>query len=414
MSGTFLTGPSIVTGPLVGAVSGSTPQEYGVEYGPSIEYQGDAIPDVRYSMNKDQPYPGSIPAHLNSPYFFMTDCTPAASNTALTNGGNATSGTALVNVTTSATGVTLNVPFYQFNTNTLISNAICLDFGWGQISVTSATATATPAAGTMQFYYPGQWLVIGNVGNSGGTIPLVTQVASVGTTTITLNSSYLPQATSSTAPVGSGNVFNTAIYGSPVATAHTPYIAAGLARILDPKQNCSRGVGITGVSGGTGGAFTIRGFDMYGQPQSETITATAGATTVWGKKTYKWFLSATPAFTDAHGYTVVTSDTFGICCRSDLWEYTDLFFNGTFQTASVSTSSAWTAGDQTSPATLTTGDVRGTFQVSARGANGTVTSTTYTNGTLRMAMAMTIPVSNLINATPNNPVTLYGVTPFTN
>lgn len=411
MSGTFLTGPSIVMGPLAGAVSGSTPQEYGVEFGPSIEYQGDAIPDVRFSINKDQPFPGSIPSHLNSPYFLMTDATPAASNTALTNGGNATSGTALVNAAASAAGVTLNVPFYQFGTNTLISNAIALDFGWGLISVTSGSATATPAAGTMGNYSPGQWLCVGNVGNSGGTIPLFTQVAAVGASTITLNSNYLPQATNASAPVGSGNVFNFVAYGSPAAVAHTPRLAAGLAAILDPKQTCSRAVGITGVASGTGGAFTIRGFDMYGQPQSETITATAGATTVWGKKTYKWFLSATPSFTDAHGYTVVTSDTFGFAARSDLYEYTNLYYGGSFQTTGVSTTSAWTAADQTSPATLTTGDVRGTFQVSARGANATVTSTTYTNGTNRVSIFATIPLYNLIASTPNNAAPMYGVTP---
>ena len=411
MSSTFLTGPSVITGPLAGAVAGSTPQEYSVEFGPSIEYQGDAIPDIRFSINKDRPTVGSIPAHLNSPYIVQLDTTPAASNTALTTAGNATSGTAFTNVAASASGVTLAVPFYQFGTNTLISNAIALDFGWGTINVTSGSATATPAAGTLIYYDPGQWIVIGNVGNAGGTIPLITQVVAIGTTTITLNASYLPQATNSAAPVGSGNIFDTVSYNPAVATGHTPYLAAGVGRFLDPKQCCSRGVGVTGVAGGAGGAVLIKGYDMYGQPQSETITATAGATTVYGKKTYKWFLSATPQFTDAHNYTVVTSDTFGFAARSDLWEYSNLFFNGAFQTASVSTSSAWTAGDQTSPATTTTGDVRGTFQVSGRGANGTVTSTTYTNGSTRVAIMATIPLINLTNSSPNAPAPMYGVVP---
>jgi hypothetical protein len=153
---------------------------------------------------------------------------------------------------------------------------------------------------------------------------------------------------------------------------------------------------------------------MYGQPQSETITATAGATTVWGLKTYKWFLSATPAFSDAHNYTVVTSDTFGFAVRSDFFEYTDLYYNGALQTSGVTTTAAWTAADTTSPATLTTGDVRGTFQVSTRGANSTPTSTNFTNGSRRVLMLARMPLINLVTSTPNNPAPTFGVTPFTN
>jgi hypothetical protein len=421
MAGTFITGPSIVTGPLVGMPGTAAPQEYGVEFGPSIEYQGDCIPDVRYTMNKDNPVPGAIPCHLNSPYFLMTDGLPSASNTALTVAGGATNGTPFANIAASAnnlnagqsgyTNATLNIPLYNYATGALVSNAICLDFGWGSAATTSGSAVITPATGTMSYYSPGQWLVIGNVGNSGGTLPLIAQVLTVGTTTVTLSATAA--ATNSYAPVGSGNIFTNIFNNNAAATAHTPYIAAGVAKILDPKQTIARAVGVTGSASGTGGAITIRGYDIYGQPQSEVITATAGATTVWGKKAFKWFVSATPGFTDAHNYTIYTSDTFGYACRSDLWEYTDNFYNGTFQSASSSTSSMWVAGDQTSPATGTTGDVRGTVQVSARGANSaTVTSTTYTDGTKRLAIFMTVPLYNLTQATPNNPAPLYGVTPF--
>ena len=37
--------------------------------GPSLDYQGDGIPDIRFwPMKKDGLYPGRIPALLNSPY----------------------------------------------------------------------------------------------------------------------------------------------------------------------------------------------------------------------------------------------------------------------------------------------------------------------------------------------------------
>lgn len=107
---TIISGPSVVTGPLMGAVAGSTPQEYGVEFGPSIEYQGDLLPDVRFSINKDAPGPGSVRGHLNAPYFMLVDAVPAASNTALTVAANAVNGTALGNIAASVAGATLNVP----------------------------------------------------------------------------------------------------------------------------------------------------------------------------------------------------------------------------------------------------------------------------------------------------------------
>lgn len=412
MSGSFFSGPLVSTGPLIGAVSGSTPQEYSDEFGPSIHYKGCTIPDVRFQINKDNPTPGSINTILDAPTFVLTDATPVASNTALTGGGNATSGTALVNIASSAAGANINIPFYQFNTNTLVSNGIALDFGFGTLSCASGSATATPSGTTIQFYYLGQWLCIADVGNAGGTIPLFAQVVAIGASTITLSTPAL--ATNSAAAVGQGNIFNTTGYGSPVATAHVPRSLAGFNAVLDPKQTCSRAVGITCVSGGAGGAFTVRTATWDGQLQSETITVGAGVNTVWGKKTAKWFISATPAFSDAHGYTVVTSDTFGFALRSDVYEYVNVAYNGVFSSAAVSTSNAWTAADITNPATLTTGDVRGTFQVSARGANGTVTSTTYPDGTKRLFIQATLPLFNLIRATQNNPVPTYGVTPFSN
>lgn len=412
MSGTIMSGPSVVAGPLLGAVAGSTPQEYGVEFGPSISYQGDLIPDVRFSINKDNPTTGSIRGILNAPYFLLVDTIPAASNTTLTTAGNATSGTALVNVTAAVAGVTPAIPFYQFNTTTLINNALCLDFGWGNIAVTAATALATPAASPPMTYYPGQWLVIGNVGNAGGTVPLITQVATVNANgTILLNSTMLPAATNATAPVGSGNSFNFTNFGAFVATGHMPYLAAGLALAMDPQQTCMRAVGINGSASATGGGVLVRGYDVYGQPQSELITHVGGAVVTWGKKTFKWFLSATPQFSDAHAYNVVTSDTFGFGTRSDRYEYCNLFYASSYGTVAVSTASAWTAADQTNPATTTTGDPRGTFQVSTRGANATVTAATFTNGTNRIAMFSSVPLYNLINATPNNPAPLFGVVP---
>jgi len=44
----------------------------------------------------------------------------------------------------------------------------------------------------------------------------------------------------------------------------------------DRSKMVGRALSVTGVASGTGGAFTIRGYDIYGYPMSETITCGAG------------------------------------------------------------------------------------------------------------------------------------------
>src|SRR5206468_12363401 len=68
----------------------------------------------------------------------------------------------------------------------------------------------------------------------------------------------------------------------------------------DPTTMISRAVSITGVASGTGGNFTVSGYDVYGQAQTEVIAAGAGVSTVNGKKAFKWIVSVTPTFSDAH------------------------------------------------------------------------------------------------------------------
>jgi len=90
---------------------------------------------------------------------------------------------------------------------------------------------------------------------------------------------------------------------------------------------------------------------------SEVIAAPASATTVNGKKAFKYISSVVPAFTDAHNYSVGTTDIYGFPLRSDFFSDVAINYNATAVTANT----GYVAAVTTSPATTTTGDVRGTY-----------------------------------------------------
>jgi hypothetical protein len=421
MSATTLSGPSVVAGPLIGNQAGAYPQEYSAEFGPSLEYNADGILDLRFVVLKDSLVQTPAQAHLNNPMLLGVDAVPSAQVT-IAPAANVTNGTAMTLTTTASWGLSTNIPMIAMATGSVVTPPLMLDFGFSYLSVTSGSAVATVANGTIGWYQLGMWLVIGQAATA--TTPLIAQVIAVtpttatagnGTITLSANATY----TNATAPVGAANIGTVYQQGTP--QAHMPTLVAGVGRFWDPQQCLTRGWCVTGVSGGTGGAFKLTGYDIYGNVQTETITATAGAATTYGNKAFKAITSVVPQFTDAHNYTILTSDVIGFLIRSDRYELSDLYYNGSYTVTAVSTTSAWTACDLTNPATSTTKDPRGTFQVSARGPNATVTSTTYCNGTAansipggagyRVAMYTTISMYNLFNASPSNPVPFYGVTP---
>lgn len=134
-----------------------------------------------------------------------------------------------------------------------------------------------------------------------------------------------------------------------------------LTSFYDPTKAWSCVIQITGVASGTGGAFKVAGWDVYGQPMTETITVGAGVNSVNGKKAWKWIASVTPQFSDAHNYSVGTTLITGFNLAVDVAGYVDIWVSaaGYTQNATI------TAADTTSPATATTGDVRGTTTLTA-------------------------------------------------
>lgn len=430
-------GPSYTYGNMAAIASatfGSAVADPNLDAGPNAEFQGDGFLDPRYLFIKDQlqGFTGKQPVHFSMPYVRSIGQIPAATaNNNIASVAGVTSGTALA-LASASLGVALNIPIVPFgaggiNNTTPVTAAIALDFGFAFANCTSGNTTVTVA--NAYDFTVGMPLVIAGVGNSGGTIPLLCNVASIAsTTTIVLTAA--PQATNSAAPVGTGNIWGPSVVWSSLAnmtpTAHQPWLAGGPGLFLDPRQAIARGLRIVGVSGGAGGTFTVRGYDIYNMPMTETITVGSGASTGWGVKAWKYITSVTPNFTDAHAYTVGTSDVFGFNYRALIWDDTDVSWNSSFMNSSTGFTPALSL---LTASTSTTADVRGTIQTSSNGggsgigataSNGTVSSLAMSG--VRLTMAQTIVVNSALLSFPGsagvasainvpNSASVFGVAP---
>ena len=134
--------------------------------------------------------------------------------------------------------------------------------------------------------------------------------------------------------------------------------------LWNPQAMVARAVAITAASGASYATATVSGYDVYGYPMMEAITISAGSQ-VLGKKAFKYIKSVVLSGGTAdttHAYSVDTVDVFGLPLRSDT--YGDIFVNyATSLTAlaGITSASGYVVADATSPATTTTGDVRGTY-----------------------------------------------------
>jgi len=150
---------------------------------------------------------------------------------------------------------------------------------------------------------------------------------------------------------------------SVVRTDGTTVLQLDLPRAI--KVNCST----------TARAFTVSGYDYYGQAMSELITVSVAGTAVTGKKAFYQVSGATIAGS-ATAVLIGTSDVLGLPVR---------VFNVSY-VASVKSNDtlAQDAGTfvaaVTSTATTTTGDVRGTY-----------TPATASDGIVRTTMGILLP-----------------------
>jgi hypothetical protein len=132
------------------------------------------------------------------------------------------------------------------------------------------------------------------------------------------------------------------------------------------ELDVARAVSLTSAGNLSAGTFTVAGFDIYGQAMSEEL-AGPNANTVNTTKAFKSVLTVTSDTTSATTVSVGNSDIFGlpflVANAVDIvqakWDSTLAANAGTF-----------VAGDTTDPATVTTGDVRGTFAQAGNASNG--------------------------------------------
>jgi hypothetical protein len=437
MSETVFRGPGYVAGSLLdGRIETMD--------GPSLTYQGDGIPDCRFwPTRKDGLYPNRVPAILNSPYAVLCDNIPQASNVAsiaaaanpvantpftLSAGALAQANGTTAGNPTMSPGVPL-IPMsmgsngaFQWSGSPV--SVLALDFGYTTgTTTTGGTSTTITVPDSTQFY-PGQWIYVGGAGNSGKTIPLLTQVLALASAT-TITVSIGAAAAITNAPIGNANMPGplpfqaTGAPGVYQPSSVQPYFnsGTGIGVFLNPPECVARCLSATAAASAVANNITFAGYDVFGQKLTDTVAISAGAT-VFTLKAFKYLVSVTPSATDgSHTISIGTSDTYGFNLRSDKWEYTSTLWNGAFLTAST----GWRAGIKTNPATALTGDVRGTFQLSTSattggdngGAGGAGATATASNGsTVRLMMAMTIPLYNDTFATPQNPAPLFGVQQF--
>lgn len=132
-----------------------------------------------------------------------------------------------------------------------------------------------------------------------------------------------------------------------------------------------RTISLTSAGNVSAQTFLVSGFDVYGQPMSELITG-PNATTVNGKKAFYQVASIVTSAAVATATSAGTSNILGLPFLVTTVGYVG---SVSWNSALGDDTGTFVAPDTTSPATTTTGDVRGTYLPS-----------TATDGTKRLVL----------------------------
>jgi hypothetical protein len=385
--------------------------------GPSILYQGVSFPDPRYSpLKKDGTAPARVPGFFMAPSVVACDLIPMIGTTNLiATTALVTTSTVMTLISTALGGADNNVasiapgmPLIPFNQSAIVT-VMALEFGFATGTTTAGSSTVVVTDSSI--FRAGGWYAIGGAGNAGKTAGLITQITTIANAT-TFNISPVAVGSLTRAPIGNANVHGTGLTPPasqfvPAVTANAvaPYAAGGMGLLFDATQGASRTLALRQTTVTTGGSVTVAGYDVFGVAISETLTG--NGTTTFGKKAFKYVVSVTPSTTSPTAtatFEVGIGDVFGFPVRADKGAYLTACYGTTFLTSTNGFTAAITG-----VSTATTGDVRGTLQISTAGALGTSFVAPLINGTSRLMMVYDLPMNNVLFATSTATASLFGV-----
>jgi hypothetical protein len=409
---------SAVAGPLVTfGQSTYAAIEYNGEAGPSLFFNGSGILDPRqpftYTPGQDMGQP--ICGFLGVDNVNTLNVAPwTLSSAALAAAQTATNGTAFTLVSSnslagSGTGIAVSQTIVRADTGVAVTGLLAIDGGTtvsGYISNgTSGTAGNVLIVSTASYAPLAIGMVLSGTGIAAGTV-ITGYGPSVNVTNGASGAGFTGSYTVSGAPVAAGTsgspititatLSNVAVTGSNgVANVRVPFGQVGSVQLWNPTALTARAVSVTGSSSATGGNVLVSGYDIYGYPMTETIAAPTSATTVNGKKAFKYIASVTPQFTDgSHNYSVGTTDIYGFPIRTDSFADVVINYSASLNPVQITSATGYTAAVNT-VATSTTGDVRGTYAL----------QTAASTGANRLFVRQSPPVYNISTAAG-----LFGVT----
>lgn len=393
--------------------------------GPSLTYQGLAQPDIReVPFQKDNDRPGAAKSFLTISQSYVIDTTPQAAATTLLAASQAATGAVAISLVTAQVAGVAGTPTVGVGVQLLprggstVVTALAIDFGFA--TGTTAAASSTVVVNDNTQFTLGQWIIIGGAGNASASLSHICQVTNIATANITgINISPVAVTAIANAPIGGANLFGGQFlppgtqFGpqAPSATHWAPYVAAGHAAVWNPREGSSRCIAVTAGTTTATSAVTLVGYDVHGSLMSEKITIPSGnrsASSFFGSKAFKFLSSATTQTTAGGSFSLGLGDVFGMVFRADHGQQTDAWWNGC---RVGGTQVGFTAAYTTAPSTNTTGDVRGTLQVSTNGTGSAVVISTaaVSNGTARLVVIQNIGVWNTVYGNPNNQVPLFGI-----
>lgn len=334
------------SGPYISFGQSPYGNDYNPDLGPSLFWGGVGRLDPRLNFTY---VPGQASGSLTAGFATSDTMTinfaPYAKGTAaIAAAANVVSGTpmTLVSSNSTTTGVSVNASCTNQSTGQAVTGLLLLD---GYASFTGVIANSILTVSSLTGTVTIGMTLSGTGVNAGTTIVNQLTGPAGGAGTYTVQGDTTTSSTTIT-----GQATGTTALLQPFGDTPSVYV-------WNPQALVARAVSVTGSASATGGNITIAGYDIYGMPMSEVIAAPASATTVNGKKAFKYIASVTPAFTDAHNYSIDTTDIIGLPLRSDF--FGDVAIN--YNSAAITANTGYVAAVTTSPATTTTGDVRGTY-----------------------------------------------------